>query len=40
MLPRPASSPPRHDSSFDLAHGLEVTEEDDTLFQLWDLSRD
>ncbi|RZJ08324.1 MAG: hypothetical protein EOP39_14140 [Rubrivivax sp.] len=29
-----------YDSSFDLAEGLEVTEEDDTLFQLWDMSRD
>jgi hypothetical protein len=28
------------DSSFDLATGLEVTEEDDTLYQLWDLSQD
>lgn len=30
-----------YDSSFDLARGLEVSEEDnDTLFQLWDLSHD
>lgn len=29
-----------YDSSFDLARGLEVTEEDnDTIYQLWDLSR-
>lgn len=29
-----------YDSSFDLATGLEVVEEDcDTLYQLWDLSR-
>lgn len=28
-----------HDSSFDLAQGLEVSEEDnDTLYQLWELS--
>lgn len=28
------------DSSFDLAEGLEVTEQDsDTLYQLWELSR-
>jgi len=28
-----------YDSSFDLARGLEVVEEDcDTLYQLWDLS--
>ena len=28
-----------YDSSFDLATGLEVSEEDnDTLYQLWDLS--
>lgn len=29
-----------YDSSFDLAQGLEVTEEDDTLFQLWNLSQE
>jgi hypothetical protein len=29
-----------YDSSFDLARGLEVSEEDcDTLYQLWDLSQ-
>ena len=29
-----------YDSSFDLARGLEVVEEDcDTLYQLWDLSQ-
>ena len=29
-----------YDSSFDLARGLEVHEDDnDTLYQLWDLSR-
>ena len=30
-----------YDSSFDLAHGLEVCEADhnDTLYQLWELSR-
>lgn len=29
-----------YDSSFDLAEGLEVTEQDnDTLYQLWELSR-
>lgn len=29
-----------YDSSFDLASGLEVVEEDcDTLYQLWDLSQ-
>lgn len=29
-----------YDSSFDLAQGLDVTEQDsDTLFQLWELSR-
>lgn len=29
-----------HDSSFDLAKGLEVSEEDnDTLYQLWELSQ-
>ena len=29
-----------YDSSFDLARGLEVSEEDnDTLYQLWELSR-
>lgn len=29
-----------YDSSFDLARGLEVVEEDcDTVYQLWDLSR-
>lgn len=30
-----------YDSSFDLAHGLEIVEEDcDTLYQLWELSKD
>lgn len=29
-----------YDSSFDLANGLEVSEQDnDTLYQLWELSR-
>ena len=29
-----------YDSSFDLAHGLEVSEDDnDTLYQLWELSQ-
>lgn len=29
-----------YDSSFDLANGLEVTEQDnDTLYQLWELSQ-
>ena len=29
-----------YDSSFDLAHGLEIVEQDcDTLYQLWDLSQ-
>ncbi|MFG6485543.1 hypothetical protein ACG04R_02605 [Roseateles sp. BYS78W] len=29
-----------YDSSFDLAHGLDVHEDDnDTLYQLWELSR-
>jgi len=30
-----------YDSSFDLAQGLEVSEQDnDTLYQLWELSQD
>lgn len=49
-LPRVATATPAagarkldcgwYDSSFDLARGLEVTEEDcHTLYQLWELSR-
>lgn len=38
----PRKNEPRgwYDSSFDLAQGLEVTEQDnDTLYQLWELSQ-